>query len=253
MTLKLEFRVIFFCLLYSINTNGQNIFQLSFSHSLLQYNRTINQLQTDYGYKMNKNNFTVNSSVLVHNSKKTNIYIGFSYKKINYQIVDRISKFTYVVEKNLGSGGYISDTLVHLFTDPADLISKSNNLGFIFEVKREFFSSNYTHHFIGISNEIYFWEKFTSKYQSSDFNDENPEIVPFTNYYGNLTPFNFHSNSTSIFYNFLLQVNEQFSLATKISLCTNLYSDWDQFKKYAWLGVGLELGFGKKKIKEVKD
>jgi hypothetical protein len=34
-------------------------------------------------------------------------------------------------------------------------------------------------------------------------------------------------------------------LAARVSVGTNLYSEWDQFRKYVWMGVGLEMGFGK--------
>jgi hypothetical protein len=37
----------------------------------------------------------------------------------------------------------------------------------------------------------------------------------------------------------------------KVYVGTNLYSDWDQFKKYAWVGLGLEMGFGKVKASKV--
>ena len=47
----------------------------------------------------------------------------------------------------------------------------------------------------------------------------------------------------SAYYRQVFQLHENFSLAARISLGTNLYSDWDQYKKYAWLGLGLEMGF----------
>ena len=44
--------------------------------------------------------------------------------------------------------------------------------------------------------------------------------------------------------------NENFDFVLRASLGTNLYSDWDQFKSYAWLGLGIELGFGNGKSKD---
>jgi hypothetical protein len=71
---------------------------------------------------------------------------------------------------------------------------------------------------------------------------------PFNN---NEVLFPLSSIDLSIFYSNRWQLKDNFSLGARVSLGTNLYSDWDQFKKYAWLGLGLELGFGKVKGKEV--
>jgi hypothetical protein len=49
----------------------------------------------------------------------------------------------------------------------------------------------------------------------------------------------------SIYTEYQFLINDRFSLGSKLSFGTNLYSDWDQFRKYVWMGVGLELGFGK--------
>jgi hypothetical protein len=53
--------------------------------------------------------------------------------------------------------------------------------------------------------------------------------------------------NVSLDYNIMLLLKKGFSLGATVQIGTNLYSDWDQFKKYAWLGVGLELGIGRSK------
>ena len=49
------------------------------------------------------------------------------------------------------------------------------------------------------------------------------------------------------FYKFLYTPWPEFSVGAKFLFGTNLKSDWDEFKKYSWLGFGIELGFGTRK------
>jgi hypothetical protein len=98
-------------------------------------------------------------------------------------------------------------------------------------------------------------EWYNSKYitdRSAIKEDYGYEILEPTVYNNAEIGFFPSSLTTDIFYRYLWIVSDKFNLGTRISLGTNLYSDWDQFKKYAWLGLGLELGFGKVKASKVK-
>ncbi|MFN5418550.1 MAG: hypothetical protein ACK5B9_15940 [Flavobacteriia bacterium] len=138
-----------------------------------------------------------------------------------------------------------------------DLISKSNSLGLVNTIYHTFSSNSNFHSSIGINNEIYFYENYISTYYYSNTHDrfDGDKNSFFNSLNNNDLPRNFFFSSSNIalFYCLRYQQSDKFSLATKISLGTNLYSDWDQFKKYAWLGVGLELGFGKKKNPKLVD
>jgi hypothetical protein len=47
----------------------------------------------------------------------------------------------------------------------------------------------------------------------------------------------------NVFYQFNWIISPNFSLGLRASIGTNLYSDWNQFKKYLWAGFGLHVGF----------
>lgn len=52
---------------------------------------------------------------------------------------------------------------------------------------------------------------------------------------------------SSVFYRQSFHWSDYFTFSGRISVGTNVYSDWDQYKRYVWIGLGLEAGFGKKK------
>jgi hypothetical protein len=97
---------------------------------------------------------------------------------------------------------------------------------------------------LGLGTEIFLFENYEAHFYNKQGEREDYDYQPFNQYE---TVLGLASINLSTYYRHTFQLHENFSLAARISLGTNLYSDWDQFKKYAWFGVGLEMGFGKVK------
>lgn len=167
---------------------------------------------------------------------------GLEYRNILHTVKEKIR---YIPQYEI-SGGQIVDTYYIYY--PLDLVSKSFSLGFTSSYERTIGKSIKLNDWYGIEAQWYFYEKYKSSYYHGNGNYSD-EIQPsfILRYIGFIGVSTFN---TSIYYRFLLPLGAGVQLGAKINLGTNLYSDWDQFKRYAWLGVGLELGFGKAKKKE---
>ena len=257
----------FFIFTQTLTFGQDNFIKISIFNGIVDKNIVLENLMEKYGYDYKVENFTFDFSLKVISRKKNCFLMGLSYKKIQSKIIDRITHWNYTTY-HFGTGLYTYYTINQVYQDPADLISNYHNFGlnneFIYKLKNH---KNFQND-IGIKSEIYLFEFFNSHFYTKDIalkNSENPTYSssmdyslinssskPFTKYYENKNQLFLSLVNLSLFYRLSYCVNEKFSLATKISLGTNLYSDWDQFKKYAWLGVGLEMGFGKKKVKEPK-
>jgi len=159
--------------------------------------------------------------------------LGLNYKRISHLVKNKINYFVIFD----GSTKY----------SPVDVMSKSHSLGLNFYEKYNLVKKGSYLGQIGVNSTIYVLEIYKSEYR---FQISDAGLNPY--FEGSFRPFNpseflfpLSSIDLSIFYNNRWQLKDNFSLGARISLGTNLYSDWDQFKKYAWLGLGLEMGFGK--------
>lgn len=189
----------------------------------------------DNNGRVSNSMFSVSLGYNLIKRKKFSIQTGFIFKNIKLIAEDKIKAY-YTLNWNTGN--------FEMVLENRDLVFKSKSLGFSNNFSYNLFSGEKIKNEVGISNELYFWEHFRSHYYKSN---TDVEVEGAPSQYG-FSDFFFSSANLSLFYCFTFQQSEKFSLATKISLGTNLYSDWNQFKKYAWLGVGLELGFGKKPL-----
>ena len=162
---------------------------------------------------------------------------GIEYRNIQHTVKEKIR---YIPQYEI-SGGQIVDTY-HIYY-PLDQVSKSFSLGLTGSYERSINKTVKFNDWYGIEAQWYFYETYKSNYYHGDeiYSDE---IQP-TYILRYAFVFGISSLNTSIYYRYLLPLGEGVQLGAKISLGTNLYSDWDQFKRYVWLGVGLELGFGK--------
>lgn len=165
--------------------------------------------------------------------------LGINYKRINHQVKNKINYFVIFD----GTTKY----------SPADIISKSHSIGLNFYEKYNLINREKYCGQIGINSTFYVFEIYNSEYK---FQISDAGLNPY--FEGSFHPFNnnevlfpLSSIDLSIFYINRWQLKDNFSLGARVSLGTNLYSDWDQFKKYAWLGLGLEMGFGKVKALKV--
>ncbi|MES2798516.1 MAG: hypothetical protein V4638_00745 [Bacteroidota bacterium] len=161
-------------------------------------------------------------------SKNINAFsLGFGYRYTNLIVRDKIHSY------------YDGHYLIH---NKLDLITNSHFIGLNVNYKRTFFIHENKLGELIIASNIYVYEHYDSHYDNSG---QSASGYPYI-WYENPNYF-FSSANLSIGYKQFLIQKEKFNLGAKVSIGTNLYSDWDLFRKYVWLGVGLEMGFGKGK------
>lgn len=245
--------------LFQINAIAQNnSISLYVENNYSIYNSSLNHIKEKFNYDIKSN--TIRLGVNFKLIQRNIIWsAGINIFKTNVTIKDRITHWNYVVANYYGSGGYVYDTIYQVYKDPLDLVSSSINFGFNNEIQIPLkINGNKITHFLGFKNEIYFYEIFKSDFVTSDVIPSsgnvsvNSNTKPFA--LDESIPLNFITNTNiSTFYKLNFHTKDFFSVGLKISCGTNLYNNWDKFKKYAWLGAGLELGFGKKPLFKKKE
>jgi len=155
--------------------------------------------------------------------------IGIAYKKIKHTVSNY---FNYSASVDDGSG-------VDYIHSKAALESVSKSIGLKAELNRTVHSSRRFLGNVGINTEWYLLEFYSSKFVGSSQSYGNILPSPYIIYKN----FFLSSSNLSAFYRCeLMAPKSNLSIALKVSLGTNLYSDWDQFKRYVWVGVGAEIG-----------
>jgi hypothetical protein len=191
---------------------------------------------------------TFTGSVLYTAINKPNFAVkaGIALKSINYIVYNRITTYSNT-EINTIVVPPFYDTVTHTENIPTDFFSKSLNLGIQFSIEKKI---NFKRPmFVGILLEAYPIEFFKAYYENVDtygFNDPEPSILYVK--FGDENAFTrtkrFANTNFSMFYAYNIINKRYVSIALKLSAGANLYSDWNQFSKYAWLGLGFEVGFG---------
>jgi uncharacterized protein YxeA len=178
----------------------------------------------------------------VIDKSKYQCYIGLAYKNIQHTVYNKIKEIPYDV---FSSGAIVYSST---FYAPSDLVSVSHSMGLGIDNQFCLFKRKKTNGYVGFGIGLFFYENFKAKYRvdysNAPTNGVYSEPSPMNDQDGGLM---ISSMNTSVFYLHSWNVSEKFRLGAKISLGTNLYSDWDQFQRYVWLGAGIELGFGKVK------
>ena len=183
--------------------------------------------------------FSITRSVKLN--EKYTWHWGLAYKRIDHVVYDKVKGYySHYVSPSQGLDYYEFNGA------NLDLVSKSNSFGISNQFDYLLSEKGKISHFVGISNEIYLIESYISDYKMKsglNFNDEvfYINLYPLSSGFGRR--FLFSSANLALHYRFRWQMRDAISLGAKISLGSNLYSDWDQFKKYMWLGAGIELGF----------
>jgi hypothetical protein len=168
--------------------------------------------------------------------KRQNICLktGLIYKNINFVVGDRIHGY-YKSSKN---GDYI------LYIDSTDLKSTSRLVGIPIAFNRLINSESKLSFETGLRFDFFVYEKFHSwysyKYEPNGLVKNYPILGTYRRF------MNFNNIQFSINVVGKYKINERSSIGIRLQAGTNLYSNWDQFKRYAWLGVGLEWEIGKK-------
>ncbi len=231
--------------------------QIILGHEL---NLDVYKPYTEFGKIYKENNEDVKSSTnstrlyYSFNIKENNSFgLGMTYMNKSMFIKDKIKGIS-VIEYN--SVEEPIDTL--FFYSNFDLDIKSHSLGFYFDYSKTLFEKLKTSGFVGSNCSVFVYENARGRYIDKDnlaetIDPEYSQFVPgkVNTFLNTKKGFFISTVNVSVYYRQSFQLADNFSLAARISLGTNLYSDWDQFKKYAWLGVGLEMGFGK--VKEIQN
>lgn len=194
------------------------------------------------GGKINVYTWKASVGVTLFRTKSYPLRIGMSYMKISHTVVDRIKSLTYA--------NYYTNDLpqTYIFNDPMDLRSRSRNLGVFAEPMWKIVHAKKSVGLIGLNASVYFIEFYKSRYVTADINlsaGEQPAIEAIQPLVQeNQKKFGVSSSSLEFFYLHSFNLKPNFSLGLRASVGANLYSNWDQFKRYIWAGVGVELGFG---------
>jgi hypothetical protein len=238
-----NFIFIFLTLFTQQFVNAQISLGLNYNLDVYKPYTTETREYMKFNDKVKSNTFNITFQYNLIEKSKYSLNLGFSYKNINYVVQDKVLfyyEYAYL--------GQTSPTNYVLKNNILDLKSRSHSFGTIIDFSIKLKQNDKTINEIGLLNEIYLFEYNNSAYYFSNSNESLEESSLFISPLVPKLPRNFFFSSSNLclFYRLTYKQSEKISMATKISLGTNLYSDWDQFKKYAWLGVGLEIGFGKK-------
>lgn len=208
-----------------------------------------------YNDKVESSTYSARIFYSLEFKKSHSIGFGLTYINKTMLIEDKLKGISIVkynsVEEPIDTLYYYSNF---------DLDIRSHSFGFYFDYSKTLFDKTKTTGFVGSNCSFFIYENAKGRYIDKENLAETiePEYVQFvpgqTNSFLNTKKGFFMSTiNVSAYYRQVFQLHENFSLAARISLGTNLYSDWDQFKKYAWLGLGLEMGFGKLKKEPIVD
>ena len=156
--------------------------------------------------------------------------VGVTYKLIKHTVSNY---FNYSPTEDYGNG-------VQYTFSKATVESISKSIGIKAELNRTVHTSRLFVGNVGINTDWYLFEFYTSRFVGSSVSSgaiENPSLPSLSK------NFFLSSCNLSAFYRCeWLSPKSNLNVALKISVGTNLYSDWDQFKRYAWVGVGAEIG-----------
>lgn len=239
-----------FILLFCLSVSFYNLAQIKIGGN---YNVDIYKPYTPEAQSYIKINDKVDSRTIngfinfkVLTREKMTLWVGISYKHINHEVQDKIKRYYYY--------SYGNGTTVLMPVDKTlDLKSESHSFGLMNEFSYSLASKEKLSHEIGITNEIYLLEFFKSfyYYDNSDeqFNDYRVTLLPMNSKLS--SPFFFSSANLAGFYRFTYHPTSLVTTSVKVSFGTNLYSNWDQFQKYAWVGLGLEIGLSENNFKSL--
>jgi hypothetical protein len=199
------------------------------------YTHTVQQNFQDEKIRSSTSTFQLLFPILKRS--KYEIQTGLTYKYINQKHIDYAKQ--YATKEIIGTGGL--STYFYSKVSRIDLINQSHSFGIPISFFREILVKNQHSINLGSQLDFYFIEYYYSKYKRKVYDMEyKPQ---------NSTQFYLFSpvaSQLSIFSTYKYAYNDRSSIGIRLQAGTNLYSNWDQFKRYAWLGVGLEWEIGRR-------
>ena len=256
----------------SINTFSQNKqFEFGYTYNFNLYEEHQNYISNSYAtFPADKNNMISKSwssyfTFKTINLNKSSIQFGLTFRNTRLKVFDFQDSIT-VFSTQYSGIEHISHTVVskEKLLDPVDLICNSYDIGLVTNYNFSIYSGKKFTGTIGGQLEIYVIQLNTSKYNtdsnksknSDSYSDISKTYEAFnkngTQIHNEMEiiltkPHRFTTVNSSIYYKHTWERNEKSNVSLKLSLGTNIYSCWKQFSKYAWLGLGLEVGIGKTK------
>ena len=192
-------------------------------------------------------------STVVFQNKNQLFSLGFNYQ------LQRMVLENYVTELQI----FDPQNSIYTLSDPADVVSVSNQFGFLIDYRYNLFKGEKNIGYVGGSLKAGFFEFFNALLRSSDIQradevgnlpgidfENTTRIARFGEFYYGFRELGFSSMQLNTYYVYPFINTKQLSCAAKFSLGTNLHSDWDQFRKFLWLGVGVEVGILSLKTKK---
>jgi hypothetical protein len=177
------------------------------------------------------------SSAFTYEFRKEKILsplLGISYQYTNLTVKDRATfKNKLIYNDQIMQ---VVDTVLYQFN--SDYINRSRSVGLNLGLQVMVSKSLRSRSYLGMNSTVYLWERC-----GASVTDVSIDLLMFPQI-GYRQAFFLSSVNIETFYKYRFYFHERFSLAARVSIGTNLYSEWDQFRKYVWMGVGLELGFG---------
>lgn len=240
--IKLLFFSLLFFLCFNLKAQIENIIRIGYQKNIELWApyAIIDQNYIKSGGKVESNSSSAYAQCTIFNHDTWNFLAGISFKTMNYIAANRITSSKY----------YSGSTLVnYTYKDPLDLVSKSYSFGISAEFNYQLFQTRIVRGQIGVNLELYFLESFRAKYISKDAEGSLGKTIPIPDVGTIPKMFILSSSNISVFYRTTFNGSPYLSPSLKLGIGTNLYSDWNQFRKYTWLAIGLEIGFGKRKMK----
>lgn len=236
---RLQILVSFSIIVFHVASLAQveNIIRIGFQKNMEVFAPYAPNMQNYFqdGRDAESSSWSTSAQFAIFNQKKWSILTGVTFKKMHFVAIDRITNSIYENNGNIKN---------YTYEDPLDYVSKSNSFGISAEFNYNLFANKIVRGQIGVNSELYFLESFSAKYITSDTKYYPYQTIPIPEVETIPKMFIYSASNISFFYRTALNISPKISPAFKLSIGTNIHSDWSQFSKYAWVGLGFEVGIG---------
>lgn len=190
---------------------------------------------SDLNPKKRSNTFTGYTTVTLINRERFILKVGPAYKRVGYTIKDRIETYKITTQK---PG---DPPVTTIYKIPTDYKARSLNLGLMLTLERKL--TTIKPMYLGLGLELYCVEFYKAGFIEPELQGA-ATAVPFMpdKMYPFYDRFNISNTTASLIYTYYPGK----IIGLKGGLGMNIYSAWDQFSKYAFLSLGLEIGLGQK-------
>jgi hypothetical protein len=205
----------------------------------------------DAGNETSLNSRDLSVQVVPFHFRNMSLGVGFTRNYTRYVLEKYLLKYHF-------SAFGTSPASTVVLEKPLDYESISKQTGVELDFRLQLKKNEKYIGFVGVRSASYFFEDFKYRYMNDDppisqqvGGGANGETFGYLEEYNSL-PFWNHYAATNLqlYYGYNCIPNKHISFAAKLSLGTNLHSDWDQFRKFLWLGVGVEMGILNLKTKK---